>query len=97
MAHGWHSSTRRERLPADWQQRRRTVLARDGYVCQLQLVGCTRDATEVDHATPGDNHSLGNLRASCHSCNAAANLATRPRPPAMRRQAERHPGTRRRP
>lgn len=88
----WENSTRAQRLPPDWRKRRQHVLDRDGHQCQLRLPGCTHDATEVDHITPGDDHSEGNLRAACRNCNAAANYATRPKPPTINRQPEQHPG-----
>lgn len=60
----WAGSTRRSRLPPDWERRRRTVLARDE-ICRL-----CNDAlsTEVDHIKPGDDHSLDNLQGVCQEC-----------------------------
>lgn len=92
MATAWRGSTRRQRLPRGWDKTRLRVLERDGYLCRIGLPGCTITATEADHVVPGDNHDDSNLRAACHSCNQRANIATRPRPPSMRRPAETHPG-----
>lgn len=51
---------------------RRTVLARDRYVCQLAYPGCHGRATEADHIVPrlfGGPDTLDNLRAACAHCN----------------------------
>jgi 5-methylcytosine-specific restriction enzyme A len=60
----WEGSTRRQRLPGDWERRRRAVLARDPLcrVCDNAL------SREVDHIVPGDDHSLENLQGICVSC-----------------------------
>lgn len=94
---GWCSSNRRERLPGDWKRRRRFVLLRDDYVCQLALAGCKGSATEVDHAVRGDDHSLGNLRAVCSECHkkktsAEAQEARRDKAARRFRPVDRHPG-----
>ncbi|MFE0722020.1 HNH endonuclease [Streptomyces rochei] len=41
-------------------------MKRDGYACTVN--GCANPATEVDHIRPGDDHSMGNLRAICSDC-----------------------------
>lgn len=68
-------STRWSDLPSRRRQRIvRRVLERDGYVCTLQLDGCTHHATEADHVRPnsaGGSHHDDNLAAVCRSCNAA--------------------------
>lgn len=65
----WATSTRRGRLPKDWPARRRRVLERDRYQCQhvREDTGriCALPATDVDHRTPGDDHSDANLRSLC--------------------------------
>lgn len=56
----WQGSTRKERLPPDWNTRRLVVLKRDQgicYVCQQP------NADTVDHLIAGDDHSLANLKA----------------------------------
>ena len=60
----WAGSTRRSRLPPDWERRRRAVLARD------ELCNVCRNAisTEVDHIEAGDNHDLDNLQGICAPC-----------------------------
>lgn len=66
----WSGSTRRQRLPPDWQALRIAVLQRDGHQCtHIRDDGyrCTNQATDVDHITPGDDHSLPNLRAMCRA------------------------------
>jgi 5-methylcytosine-specific restriction enzyme A len=64
----WSGSDRRDRLPADWAERRGAVLARDGGRCRIALPGCIGTAVEVDHIVPGDDHELINLRAACVPC-----------------------------
>lgn len=92
----WEGSDRRDRLPADWASDIvPRILARDFYRCQLAYGGCTRTATEVDHKTPGDDHSDANLQAVCSWCHgkktSAEGNAARPRY-SRRRPPERHPG-----
>ena len=56
----WQGSTRRARLPKDWNTRRLVVLKRDQGICHL----CGRPGSDtVDHVIAGDDHSLTNLRA----------------------------------
>lgn len=57
-------SSRRERLPNDWPERRRRVLERDGHRCYR----CGAHADEVDHVEPGDDHRIENLAAICTTC-----------------------------
>lgn len=65
MSRGWvGGSTRR------WRKTRAMVLVRDGYLCQIRLPGCTRDATQVHHVAGkkyGDDPAL--LVAACQPCN----------------------------
>lgn len=92
------TGTRKDRLPADWARRRKTVLARCGHRCQATDDGvrCTAPATDVDHVIRGDDHSLENLQGLCdwhhkRKTAAEANQAKKPRPPRNRRP-EKHPG-----
>lgn len=56
----WYGSTRKQRLPKDWQTRRLVVLKRDKGVCYL----CGGEGADtVDHVVQGDDHSLINLKA----------------------------------
>lgn len=72
----WQGSTRKQRLPQDWNTRRLVVLKRDKGICYVcQLPG----ADTVDHVTPGDDHSLTNLKAIhqnvkpfCHRAKSSA-------------------------
>lgn len=72
----WAGSTRKKRLPPDWQTRRLIVLKRDRGICYL----CGADrADTVDHIKPGDDHSLENLAAvhdrtppHCHRAKSSA-------------------------
>jgi 5-methylcytosine-specific restriction protein A len=91
----WGTSTRKARLPPNWPQLRRYVLARDGGVCYV----CRQPgADQVDHLVAGDDHREENLRAihsrPCHarkssSEGGAAAAAVRP---STKRPPERHPG-----
>lgn len=57
-----------------WASIRPKVLSRDGGECQIRDVGCTGLATQVHHVVEphrgGAKYDLGNLQASCASCNA---------------------------
>lgn len=98
MAHNWHTSDRRSRLPKNWPSIRNTILKRDGYQCVALDDGtrCTQPATDVDHIEPGDNHNERNLQSLCawhHSRKTAAEAAaSRPTPVSRNRPKERHPG-----
>lgn len=60
----WQGSTRRSRLPKDWEHRRRQVLD-DQPVCAI----CNNALAVVcDHIVPGDNHHRSNLQGICTSC-----------------------------
>jgi 5-methylcytosine-specific restriction endonuclease McrA len=62
-----------ERFGSGWARISGLVLKRDGYVCQVQLPGCTGEATTADHVTPrsqGGAATLDNLQASCRPCNS---------------------------
>lgn len=56
-----------------WRRLRKTILERDGFVCQIQLPGCKLRADQVDHILPvedgGDFYEPDNLRAACGRCN----------------------------
>jgi 5-methylcytosine-specific restriction endonuclease McrA len=60
----FEGSTRSARLPKNWHRIRRRILRRD-IVCQVCL---NRPAIEVDHITPGDDHSPENLQGICTDC-----------------------------
>jgi hypothetical protein len=61
---------------------RRVVLDRDGWVCRLQLPGCTHNANEVHHtrgrSVTGDDPKY--LVASCKQCNLRVGDPTRHTP-----------------
>lgn len=64
----WEGSTRRQRLPGNWELIKRRIKRRDGYRCTwVDEDGqrCTALATDVDHIVRGDDHSDANLRALC--------------------------------
>lgn len=102
MTHGWHTSTRKARLPADWAARRARVLARDGYRCQARdSLGalCGWPANQCDHIAAGDDHSETNLQALCafhhaRKSSAEGHAAQRPRA-RQARVPEPHPAFRR--
>jgi len=94
----WAGSTRKARLPYGWAARiRPDVLARDP-VCRLRYVGvCTYQASQVDHKSPGDDHSLSNLQGVCASCHRLKSASEGGRAAALarsrrRRVPTRHPG-----
>lgn len=64
----WETSSRKQRLPADWVWRRQEVFKIHSRQCYIVEDGhrCTSDATEVDHVIAGDDHSFENLRPICH-------------------------------
>lgn len=69
----WEGSTRSERLPPNWRTEiRPAVFKTYGTICHV----CGKDgANEADHVTPGDDHSLENLRPihkwPCHARKSA--------------------------
>lgn len=63
----WAGSTRRAQLPPNWTSIRRRILQRDRHRCTQ----CGAPANQVDHITPGNDHSDANLRALCHDCHQA--------------------------
>lgn len=51
--------------------KRKAVMERAGYTCELALLGCEVGADTVHHLVKkewGGRNSLGNLRASCGAC-----------------------------
>ena len=71
----WETSNRRDRLPADWETRRRRVLQRDGHQCRAIRADtgrrCEAMATDIDHVKPGgltghDDDRLSNLVSLCN-------------------------------
>lgn len=62
----WEGSTRRERLPSNWNTIRRRILKRDRHQCQAP--GCRAKATEVDHVINNDDDSPENLQSLCSPC-----------------------------
>lgn len=98
MSHGWHTSDRRKRLPANWQRLRVLVLRRDGHRCRAYVDGsrCAATATEVDHVVNNDDHSMLNLQSLCseHHKMKTLNEAKQARSRIAKdrkRQAEAHP------
>jgi len=65
---GWKGSTRRARLPIEWDRIRRKVLKSADGLCQIRAQGCDGLASQVDHVVAGDDHRLGNLQATCGPC-----------------------------
>jgi 5-methylcytosine-specific restriction protein A len=67
----WEGSTRRRRLPPDWERLRRRVLAHQP-ICNV-----CGDAVslQVDHVVPGDDHSIENLQGICDPCHKAKTQA----------------------
>lgn len=99
----WDTSNRRDRLPPDWEKRRKFVLRRDNNQCQHRDDygrQCGEHANQVDHIIPNDDHSYTNLRALCeyhHSKKSsyeggAAKAAARRRIANRFKRVESHPG-----
>jgi 5-methylcytosine-specific restriction protein A len=74
----WTNSTRRARLPSNWQALRSATARRAKGKCEgITLAGeprwhvasCDGTGTDCDHDVEGDDHSLSNLRwlsSPCH-------------------------------
>lgn len=95
----WSTSTRAQRLPADWRRRRDQVKSRAKGKCEAKAhaPGCTGIGAECDHIIPGDDHSLHNLQWLSNECHDAktkreAREARKAQRSAKIRPAERHPG-----
>lgn len=92
----WAGSTRRLRLPPNWNQLRAEVRTRSGGRCEE--VGddgrrCNEPGRDCDHIVRGDLHDLSNLQWLCPKHHASKSgregAAARPR---ERRPPEKHPG-----
>lgn len=97
----WATSTRRQRLPANWPTLRAQTKARAHGLCEAttHASNCNGYGTDADHITPGDNHHPTNLQwlsEPCHRAKTAAEAAARnvARTQAKRRPQEEHPGRR---
>lgn len=102
----WATSTRRQRLPANWDTIRTQVRDRAHGRCQGQDVlkvgaighapRCNGKGNDADHIKPGDDHGMGNLQwlsTPCHTAKTARETAERNKAQAeARRRTERHPG-----
>lgn len=102
----WNNSDRKQRLPKDWQQRRKIIIARasrgqEFARCEKNdeetQLRCANVGRDVDHIRPGDDHSMGNLRLLCTGCHRAKTaeegVQARAAHRARRyRPAEPHPG-----
>lgn len=99
----WQGSDRAARLPPNWRTLRLRVLRRDGWRCVARMsdgTRCPEPATEVDHKTPGDDHSPSNLQALCgwHHARKSARegaAASRAKLAPRNREPEPHPAFRR--
>lgn len=95
MAQGWSGSTRRERLPEDWKNKRAYIFERDGYRCRALLPDgrrCPNDATDVDHIIPNDDDGYSNLQSLCNPHHKAKSSAEGGKASAeARRKKYRHP------
>jgi 5-methylcytosine-specific restriction endonuclease McrA len=93
---GWEGSTRKDRLPADWAERRRKVIKRDGGRCQHREIEhgliCGKLGNQVDHIVRGDDHSMSNLQVLCrgHHATKSAREGGQSFTP-LRRPPEQHP------
>lgn len=96
----WAGSTRKSRLPDDWEKIRRVVLKRDGYRCKWIRTDtetrCNEHATHVDHIVQGaDDDRPEALQSLCEwhhqqKSSAEGGLAASARRKAAKKR--RHPG-----
>lgn len=97
----WRGSTRKSRLPVDWERLRRVVLKACDNRCQWIEEGgarCPMPATDVDHIIPGDLNVLENLQGLCNphhliKTSREANAAQAERRALGRLPEEQQPGT----
>jgi 5-methylcytosine-specific restriction endonuclease McrA len=73
----WEGSTRKQRLPSEWQTIRRRILDRDGYRCTVikrDGTRCWEPATDVHHlaAAADTDHNLVSMCAWHHQRAIAA-------------------------
>lgn len=103
MGQQWSGSTRKERLPDDWQERRAATRDRAGGRCQATMrdgTRCVEAGTDCDHIVHGDNHALSNLQWLCrwHHDKKTAREALEARRfmprPSARKPQEKHFGLR---
>ena len=107
MSGRWQGSTRKTRLPSDWQSRRKRVRMRAHGRCEGPIGDdgarvhdaprCMRQGTDCDHIAPGDDHDLSNLQWLCAPCHARktqaeARSAGIERQRLRKRPSEVHPG-----
>ncbi len=91
--------TRRDLGTRAHKARRRRILARDGYQCQIRGPRCTGKATVLDHILAvglgGDADSDDNTQAACANCNQqkAAHEGVQARATRRRRPPPNHPAT----
>lgn len=96
MSGGWKGSTRRARLPRNWDTLRATVLEEAQYQCEYvdHGVRCTNIATDCDHIINNDNHSRENLQALCpfHHGQKSSHEGNTARKKKYSKRTEPHPG-----
>lgn len=97
----WSSSNRKSQLPADWAQRCKYVLARDGHRCQHIRVDterkCLQYANQCDHKDQSRSwdHSYENLQSLCEYHHKVKSSSEGGQAASARRRAakkRRHPG-----
>lgn len=96
----WGGSTRKSRLPSNWETIRRAVLTRDGYRCRWirEDTGqrCNEHANQVDHIVQGaDDDHPDALQSLCGWHHQRKSSSEGGHAAAARRKAakkRRHPG-----
>lgn len=107
MPTGWIRDTpsRKSRLPDNWQELRKAVIARSGGRCELLKKDgrrCWDKGVDVDHIIPNDDDSMANLQHVCAWHHArktgregreARSVSEEPWRKLLRREPEKHPGS----
>ena len=94
----WSGSTRRYRLPPNWNILREQTKVRAGNQCEATLNDgrrCPDQGTDCDHIVAGDNHELSNLQWLCrwhHNKKSAREGQKSSRRITEKHPREKHPG-----
>lgn len=92
----WTTSTRRDRLPNDWEARVKAVKKRAKGRCEEthHAPTCNGRGRDVDHKVQGDDHSLENLQLLSGPCHDRKTRLDNGYVAAIKAPVEQHPGRR---